>query len=266
MKISIITVNYNNKKGLARTIESVLQQTFTNIEYIVIDGASTDGSVDIIKENKERITYWVSEKDGGIYDAMNKGILQATGNYCLFLNSGDFFINKDVLTKLFLDVMECEEDILIGRQKFISNSGKISKSPIIKVAELDMQYFISSTLPHQATFIKRDLLFKCGLYNENYRIVADWVFWIEAIVKNKCTVKVIPHYISYMEQGGVSNDMSKCYHEMERYLGDCLADGTLTWTDIFTCSKQSRNYVISNRNKLSSWFFKLLVWFNKYHD
>lgn len=265
MLISIITVNFNNKNGLKRTIESVLTQTYKNIEYLIIDGNSTDGSKEVIENIKDKLSYCVSEKDNGIYDAMNKGVKHATGDYCLFLNSGDFFVNKHVLSQIFFDKTYCD-DLLIGRQKYINSERKISSSPIIRVAELNMQYFISSTLPHQATFIKRDLLFKCGLYNENYRIVADWVFWIETIVKNKCTVKVIPHYISYMEQGGVSNDMSKCYHEMERYLGDCLADGTLTWADIFTCSKQSRSYVISNRNRLSSWLLKVLIWFNKYHD
>ena len=92
LKISIITINYNNKSGLEKTIESVLQQTYDNIEYLVIDGNSTDGSKDVIKKYKHRISYWVSEPDSGIYNAMNKGGTKATGDYLLFLNSGDVLL------------------------------------------------------------------------------------------------------------------------------------------------------------------------------
>ncbi|MDR2910496.1 MAG: glycosyltransferase [Bacteroidales bacterium] len=95
MKLSIITINLNNVAGLQKTIESVVKQTFTDYEYIVIDGGSTDGSADIIKQHANKITYWVSEPDKGIYNAMNKGIRVAKGEYCLFLNSGDWLINSN---------------------------------------------------------------------------------------------------------------------------------------------------------------------------
>ena len=97
MKYSIITVNYNNKEGLRQTIESVIHQTFRDFEFIVIDGGSTDGSADVLKEYDAQITYWVSEKDNGIYNAMNKGIAKATGDYLNFMNSGDCFYTSDVL-------------------------------------------------------------------------------------------------------------------------------------------------------------------------
>ena len=101
MKFSIITVNYNNKEGLRKTIESVIHQTFNDYEYIIIDGGSTDGSVDIIKEYNDKISYWISEKDKGIYNAMNKGIRVSTGDYLLFLNSGDHLSENNVLEKVF---------------------------------------------------------------------------------------------------------------------------------------------------------------------
>ena len=89
MRLSIITINYNNREGLRKTIESVVNQTYRNFEYIIIDGGSTDGSVEVVKEYADRISYWVSEPDNGIYNAMNKGVLAANGKYIQFLNSGD---------------------------------------------------------------------------------------------------------------------------------------------------------------------------------
>ena len=98
--ISIITVNYNNCQGLERTVNSVARQTYTDVEYIVVDGGSTDKSVDIIKQNENIISFWVSEKDNGIYNAMNKGVSFSHGEYLLFLNSGDYFADKEVLELL----------------------------------------------------------------------------------------------------------------------------------------------------------------------
>lgn len=100
--ISIITINYNNKVGLKKTIESVIQQDFNSFEFIVIDGGSTDGSYDVIQEYRNYIDYWVSEPDKGIYNAMNKGITIARGEYCNFMNSGDFFYDKNVLSSIFV--------------------------------------------------------------------------------------------------------------------------------------------------------------------
>jgi len=100
-KLSIITVNLNNAEGLRKTIESVVSQTYTDYEYIIIDGGSTDGCVEIIKQYEDKITYWVSEPDKGIYNAMNKGILKAKGEYCQFLNSGDWLIKESILHDIF---------------------------------------------------------------------------------------------------------------------------------------------------------------------
>ena len=101
MKLSIITINFNDAKGLEKTIQSVINQTYKDFEYIVVDGASTDGSVDVIKKYSNKLTHWVSEPDTGIYNAMNKGTRMASGEYCLYLNSGDFLADNDVLEKAF---------------------------------------------------------------------------------------------------------------------------------------------------------------------
>ena len=112
MKLSIITINRNNAQGLRKTIESVISQTFTDFEYLIIDGASTDGSTDVIKQYEDKITYWISEPDKGIYNAMNKGILKAVGAYCLFLNSGDALSKDSILSDVFNK--EYNSDILCG--------------------------------------------------------------------------------------------------------------------------------------------------------
>src|SRR5574344_2490955 len=113
MKLSIITINYNNAEGLEKTIKSVINQTFTDYEYIIIDGGSTDGSTDIIKKYRENIDYWVSESDKGIYKAMNKGITYTHGEYLNFMNSGDCFHSSTVLNEVARNFNNT--DIIIGR-------------------------------------------------------------------------------------------------------------------------------------------------------
>ncbi|MGH6553686.1 glycosyltransferase family 2 protein [Bacteroides hominis] len=262
-KASIITVNFNNRKGLSKTIHSVLTQTYPHIEYIIIDGGSTDGSKELIEQHTNSLYYWISEKDNGIYDAMNKGIMQASGEYCLFLNSGDYFLHSNTLSKIF-SKDKYESDLLIGRQKFINSKGIVSKAPKLRKKEINMSFFLSSTIPHQATFIKRDLFHKCGLYNKEYHIVADWVFWIEAIIKERCSIKILPEYISYMENGGVSNNMDNCHAEMESYLKKCLKDGTLKWNDIFDCALRSRSQDLAMRHKITAIINKIMTWIGKY--
>lgn len=262
--VSIITVNYNNKNGLLKTIKSVISQTYSNIEFIIIDGASSDGSKELIKDYIDFLTYWVSEKDNGIYDAMNKGIVKAKGKYCLFLNSGDYFCNSKILSDIFNN-NTYDVDLLIGRQKFINNNGKISFAPKLRVEEINMSFFLSSTLPHQATFIKRDLLNKIGMYNTDYRIVSDCIFWIEAIVKEKCTFSIIPQFISYMETGGVSNNIDKCRIEMGNYFMNCLLEGSLTWDDIFKCTLKSRQQEWATRLKIMKFINRLMIWIGKHY-
>lgn len=259
----IITINFNNQKGLSKTINSVLEQTYSPIEYIIIDGGSTDGSLTLIKQNVDSLSYWVSEKDNGIYDAMNKGIAHATGDYCLFLNSGDYLHNPNVLSKVFLK-RERTFDLLIGRQRFINAKDIVSKAPKLKKEEINMSFFLSSTIPHQATFIKRSLLHKCGLYNKSYRIVADWVFWVEAIVKINVVWKSSSIYIIYGSRR-LSNDMEKCHAEMGAYLQTCLEDGTLKWDDIFGCALKSRTQVLVARYKISAIMNKIMAWIGKYY-
>jgi glycosyltransferase involved in cell wall biosynthesis len=211
MKYSIITINYNNQSGLRRTIESVISQTFTDYEYILIDGGSTDGSVDVIKEYKQHINYWVSEKDNGIYNAMNKGIKVAKGDYLNFMNSGDMFYNENVLSIIATEFNDI--DILVGKDYHYNAITKKGFSSILPT-RISMITFFMETLPHQGAFIKRKL-FENDLYDENLSIAADWAFYVKKIVVENCSVKLIPIIVSNREQGGISTSQ-ELEHKNER--------------------------------------------------
>lgn len=193
MRFSIITINYNNKDGLIRTINSVISQTNTFYEYIIIDGGSTDGSVGIIKKYKKYIHYWVSEKDKGVYNAMNKGIAVAKGDYCIFMNSGDCFHSPNALNA----VEHYQEDIICGQ---VSTFPSGHHKPTISLVDL-----MRISLPHQAMFIKRELLIKHP-YDEKYKILSDWKFCLETIVIGNCSFRTTEDVIADYESGGISTN------------------------------------------------------------
>jgi len=197
MKFSVITINYNDKEGLVRTISSVLCQSCQDYEFIIIDGGSTDGSIDVIQENKNNITYWVSEKDKGVYNAMNKGIAQAHGDYLVFMNSGDCFHAPDVLSA----VANYQEDIICGKVlKGDATRPSGHNKPTISLVDL-----MRGSLPHQAMFIKRELMIKHP-YDENYRILSDWKFCIEAIVFDNCSFRNIDVIVADYDTSGISTN------------------------------------------------------------
>jgi glycosyltransferase involved in cell wall biosynthesis len=200
-KCSIITINYNNKPGLEKTIRSVAEQTFQDFEYIIIDGGSTDGSKQVMDAFRNKISYSVSEPDKGIYNAQNKGISVAKGDYLLFLNSGDFLVNNDVLKKVFST--EHTEDILYGNMRINWGGGSISEGKMPQV--ISSEHMFNDTLWHPVSFIRRSLFDKFGLYNENYKIVADYDFFFRAIIKNKVSTKHLGMVISEYDTSGLSS-------------------------------------------------------------
>lgn len=178
---------------------SVANQTCQDFEYIVVDGASTDGSVEIIQQTSF-IDRWISEKDTGVYDAMNKGIALATGEYLLFLNSGDLLFNEGVLEKAIPKLTG--EAIIYGNlQQAWENTEKIHYFP----AELTFGHFIKETIGHLSTFIRKDLFEKYGLYDTEYRIVADWAFFTKVIIKENVSVKQIPDVVGTFDMSGMSS-------------------------------------------------------------
>lgn len=201
MKLTIITINYNNYLGLKETLNSISEQSNKNFEYIVIDGASTDGSVNLLNEYKEIITKCVSEKDDGIYNAMNKGIKLATNDYILFLNSGDTLYDQNTIQ----DVMDIQfnADIIEGDTYCI----KDQKFSHIWTApdKITANTFYSGSICHQSSFIKRTLFADC-LYNESYKIISDWEFFFKQLVFQNATYQRIPRIISKFDITGVSNN------------------------------------------------------------
>lgn len=185
--IDIVTINLNNKNGLEKTIASVINQTyFDKINYIIIDGDSTDGSKEVIEEYKDKLFYWVSEPDKGIFNAMNKAVDRLVGDYVLFLNSGDFLHSSDVIEKVY---NRLDKDIVFGNEVFFFNNGSYFLSTYQSV--LDEAFFMRSALPHQSTFIRVPLM-KAHKYNESCTIAGDWTFFREAIMKYGATYKYLP--------------------------------------------------------------------------
>lgn len=202
--LSIITINRNNADGLRKTIESVVTQNCTDFEYIIIDGASTDGSVDIIKEYAghniygKEISYWISESDTGIYNAMNKGIQKAHGTYVYMLNSGDWF-EPDAVLNILQKLQNESPDLLLFLLNIWDNKTKIQ-------AEIRFVDTLSSgPMNHQGMIYKKELHTKYGLYNEEYRFAADYDFCIKAFYKKSIKIDMIFLSMANFLQGGLGN-------------------------------------------------------------
>ena len=208
MKLSIITVNRNNPDGLRRTLESVLSQTrTTDYEQIVIDGASDRGDVEVLKELSGRFEeraipfMYVSEPDSGIYNAMNKGIRKANGEYCLFLNSGDALYDDRVIEDVL--ALELDADYVCGNE-WCEKSQWLCAHAFCSPEKLRASDVILRTLPHQASFIKKDLFERLHYYDENYRAVSDYLFAMEALVVKGATYKHIQRYVASCEMEGLT--------------------------------------------------------------
>lgn len=264
MKYSIITVNYNNKDGLRKTIESVIHQTFRDFEFIVIDGGSTDGSAEVLKEYDEQITYWVSEPDGGIYQGMNKGIAKATGDYLNFMNSGDCFYDSDVLQKVFN--YGYDTDFIIGRDYHYSETKQRGHASI-QPSRITMMHFFIATLDHQSSFIKRKL-FIHSPYRENFRLVSDWIFFIEQIVSKGKLVQFIPEIVCKREEGGISEQQrERNQKEINTWLHQYLPQGV--YEDYATLAKLDKTSIyrlfdICDNNKKRRWLVVFIKLINKF--
>ena len=207
-KLSIITINYNNLEGLKRTVESLVNQTWQEFEYIVIDGGSDDGGATYIESQSANIDYWVSELDKGIYNAMNKGIAKASGEYLLFLNSGDHLYDNKILEQSVSHLtsydLVCFNMEVLGREK----PSVFSAPDAVRFSDLYFDF-----LPHPSTFIKKELFATVGLYDESFVIISDWKFFILALFKYNCTYKKVNETLSTFYSGGISSNGN---HSFER--------------------------------------------------
>ena len=207
-KYTIITINYNNGKELRRTIESVINQTLTDFEYVVIDGGSTDDSVSIIKEYADRIDFWISECDKGVYNAMNKGLSHAHGEYVNFMNSGDSFYSPTVLEEIDSEIGDA--DILFGN---VCNSLSGRRYGGIKAdSEVTFLTLKKEIICHQGTFYRRTI-FERHPYDESLKLIADWKVNVQAIVFDNCKVKVVDTIVANYDLTGMSSTQSQLHAE-----------------------------------------------------
>ncbi len=207
-KVSIITIGRNNREGYARTIASVVKQTCHDYEWIVIDGASTDGSVELLREHGAEITHLVSEPDSGIYNAMNKGIALARGEYCNFMNSGDTYHAPDVLERVVPRLQG--KDFYVGHQ--VSPNGRPAFWPAPR--EVRAYSLVNKCLSHQSTFIRTALL-KARPYREDYRILADWEEMVYELLVRNASYERLDFVVSDFDKTGISSDRryTDLYHE-----------------------------------------------------
>lgn len=219
MKVSIITINLNNISGLRKTINSVLAQDSSLYEWIVIDGGSTDGSCELIEMYQDKITYWESEPDSGIYHAMNKGLVHAKADYIQFLNSGDSYIDGDVLQKVFTE--KCLADINYGNQLCINGDGDIVEYRTYP-EEISLEWLLRNPLGHQASFI-RTTLAKNHLYKEKFTISADRAFFLELYLSG-CQFHHLNFPVVVFDTEGIGSNINtledrRCqFHEIKREL------------------------------------------------
>jgi glycosyltransferase involved in cell wall biosynthesis len=201
-KFSIITVCLNEPQ-LERTCKSIVNQIYQNFEWIVIDGGSNSETLAIFNKYKQCIDYFISEKDNGIYDAMNKGITQATGVWLYFMNAGDYFAHNNVLSRIIAQIdYYCDIDIFHG--KVISYGNGKYKHLNYTDEDIDKSYFLRRSLHHQACFIKADLFYKFGYYRTDYRWLSDFLFTIK-LCFHGCKFFFINILIAYCDNTGVTS-------------------------------------------------------------
>lgn len=206
MKLSIITINYNNRIGLERTIKSVAGQSEKPFEYIVVDGGSNDGGVDVIRNNIQYVTKWVSEPDGGLYEAINKGTRMATGDYCLYLNSGDTLYSEDVISRI--NSLDYTEDFMEGIANTINGLSRVPPKYSLKTILYNRNPL------HQACLIKRSMVIERP-YDESYRIAGDLAFNVNNLVLHACSFRPLDFVICNYEPGGRSETIEH-QNEIER--------------------------------------------------
>lgn len=207
MKLSIITINRNNAIGFEKTIQSVASQTFKEFEYIVIDGASTDGSVEVIKRLAPQFAHlkWVSEPDKGIYNAINKGIFMASGDYIQILNSADCLADIDVTERMLAELeKQGNPSILYGNMVKCFPDGRKVVDKCFAGQEITMLGMFTGTLNHDPAYIHRNLFEKYGLYDEGLRIVSDWKWYLQAIIIGGEKPQYVDMDVTLFDMTGIS--------------------------------------------------------------
>ena len=244
MRLSIITINYNNAEGLRKTLASVAAQTYPNIEHIIVDGNSTDGSVEVIREYESTLASslspfasslkWLSEPDKGIYNAMNKGIRMATGEYCQFLNSGDLLLNPNVTQQMIehLDQINVQREepigVMYGNMKKVMPDGKILHDACNGGHDVTLNMFYRGCLNHSPAYILRALFDKYGMYDESLRICSDWKFYLQSLVLGDESVAYVNVDVTLFDMTGISETNKDLLNkERNQLLDELIPQGIL---------------------------------------
>ena len=218
MKLSIITINYNNSKGLKWTLNSLLNQSSLNFEHIIVDGASTDDSVNIIQEYQQSLASnssltlrlkWISEPDTGIYNAMNKGLSMANGEYILMLNSGDYFVDNQVIKNVIplLDGTDIIQGNIIEDNMYRNRGyGK---------SDIDFFEVMKGRFLHQASFCKKDLFDKYGFFDESYKIIGDTKFFMISLGIKNATFKYVDIDVTNYDMNGISSGVNSKWLDLQ---------------------------------------------------
>ncbi len=224
-KVSIITVVYNGIAHLEQTIESVLNQSYENIEYIIIDGGSTDGTVELIKQYEDKIAYWVSEPDAGIYDAMNKGLAKATGEIVGLINADDWY-EKDAVRKVLETFEKSDAEVVHGSMQILQEDG----SSFVKGVEKSLSRLKKGMLlSHPTVFAKKSLYDQYGIFNTSYKIVADWEMMVRWWLKGVKFVG-IEATLAHFRMGGVSSEhLKKSFEEKHRVRNEYNMNDLFDW-------------------------------------
>jgi glycosyltransferase len=208
MKISIITVVHNNKKHIEGCIDSVINQTYKDLEYIIVDGGSTDGTVDIIQNSKVKIQncVFLSEKDNGIYDAINKGIKNSNGDVIGLLHSDDVFADNNVVEQVVSKFDNTKTDSVYGDLEYVSANDTNRRLRYWRAGDCDIKKLKHGWMPpHPAFFVKREVFSKFGLYSTEYKVAADYEMVLRLLWKERITTEYLPIVITKMRWGGASN-------------------------------------------------------------
>ena len=241
MRLSIVTINYNNAEGLRKTLASVAEQSYRDIEHVIVDAASTDGSVDVIKDyakTSNHVVIWSSEKDNGIYDGMNRGIKKATGEYVFILNSGDELAAPNVVERMMSVLYSLNHNslnitenipILIGNiiHTLPGKKRDVEKGMPIPM-DVSMLTFYSGTVPHDAAFVRRDLFEKFGYFDEHMKICADWRLYLDMIALGGVQPWYVDIDVVLFDMTGISNTNNELrLAERRAYLEQVLPTAVL---------------------------------------
>lgn len=237
--LSIITINLNNSSGLKKTIDSVIPFLSNEIEFLILDGQSTDGSIELIKNAQQHLSYWISEKDAGIYAAMNNGIRRAKGKYVLFLNSGDMFLDDVSIQEVILlfnsnpDILSCCIQVETEDNKYVL------RKPLEKFQKMEI---LLNCLPHQSTFIKRSLFLEHGFYDESFKIAADLEFWLR-IVDHPIKYNHSSLVLSCMEKEGLGASKSATHFKERLRIFNMYSNGLKLNADYFKLLFRNRQLI-----------------------